>query len=375
MQIIDFNTNGYSFKPGGGGSSAKLGTTNLYPDTVSNVYMAEDEGLDGWSSVIVEGVDASIDGNILPENIKKGVKILRVEGTLEEGDYDEIYDEIVNLNAGDPGPAAFELNRENGMRMYGSVYGFIPSNITFNSDIWNWSYMFAECNSLMRVPDIDTHNGANFSNMFYKCNQLSTIPEISTGNGTDFSYMFNFCGSGTTGIEVPAIDTHNGTDFKYMFAYSGIVNAPAIDVSKGTFFGSMFYYCERLKTVPPLDTHNGTSFSSIFGNCSVLERVEGIDFSNMTSSLSYSAWPSSNTTLTYLRLNGSVNASISFQNLRALDFDSHKSILEAASRTVNSNSKTLTFYSKAVSDPNGELAALVSACTSKGWTITGLTLN
>ena len=57
------------------------------------------------------------------------------------------------------------------------------------------------------------------------------------------------------------------------------------------------------------------------------------------------------------------------------DYDSVKSILTAASNTTNTNSKTLSFRPIMVTDQNGELAALVSTCTSKGWTIDNLTLN
>ena len=69
-----------------------------------------------------------------------------------------------------------------------------------------------------------------------------------------------------------------------------------------------------------------------------------------------------------------MNVSLSLTQSSKLDYDSVKSILTAASNTTNTNSKTLSFNSTQT-DQNGELAALVSTCTSKGWTINGLTLN
>lgn len=44
-----------------------------------------DEEYNGMTKVTVEGVTSSIDENITPENIKKGISILDVEGTMEEG--------------------------------------------------------------------------------------------------------------------------------------------------------------------------------------------------------------------------------------------------------------------------------------------------
>lgn len=49
-----------------------------------------DPGYDGLSSVMVLGVDRHIDSNIKPENIKSGVSILGVQGSLQEGGSGEI---------------------------------------------------------------------------------------------------------------------------------------------------------------------------------------------------------------------------------------------------------------------------------------------
>ena len=78
--------------------------------------------------------------------------------------------------------------------------------------------------------------------------------------------------------------------------------------------------------------------------------------------------------LSYIRLTGSLNMSLDISATYYLDYDSVKSILTAASKTTNTYSKTLRFNSTQT-DKNKELANLVSACTSKGWTVSGLTLN
>ena len=78
--------------------------------------------------------------------------------------------------------------------------------------------------------------------------------------------------------------------------------------------------------------------------------------------------------LKYLRLTGNLNVSLNLSNSLYLDYDSVKSVLTAASKKTNTDKKTLSFNST-LTDKNGELAGLVSTCTSKGWTVSGLTLN
>lgn len=81
--------------------------------------------------------------------------------------------------------------------------------------------------------------------------------------------------------------------------------------------------------------------------------------------------------ITRFIVNGKINVSVtgySVESLSAIDYDSVKSILEAANRTDNTNAKKLAF-NRTMTDQNGELAALVASCTSKGWTIIGLTLQ
>ena len=119
----------------------------------------------------------------------------------------------------------------------------------------------------------------------------------------------------------------------------------------------------------------------MFANCVKLTTDEGIDFSGLTSSLTnlfgydVSSTPKN---LTRFIVNGKINVSIpddsSIKALTAIDYDSVKSILAAADRTDNTNAKTLTF-NRTMTDQNGELRTLFSSCTSKGWTISGLTLR
>lgn len=63
------------------GSKVQLQTTSVVPTTSLQVIQPSD-GYDGFSTIYVNAVDSSIDANIQPYNIKKGVSILGTEGSL-----------------------------------------------------------------------------------------------------------------------------------------------------------------------------------------------------------------------------------------------------------------------------------------------------
>ena len=181
--------------------------------------------------------------------------------------------------------------------------------------------MFDDCKVLNSIPRLDTSNVTNMDSMFYGCSKLQTIPELNTSNVTSMSGIFYFNNSLQT---IPKLDTSKVTNMNYMF-----------------------YYCNSLTTIEELDMSSATSTGGVFGGCYKLS---------------------------YIRLNGSLNVGLDISATSSLDYDSVKSILTAASNTTNTDSKELTL-SSTQTDQNGELAALVSTCTSKGWTVNGLTLN
>ena len=193
---------------------------------------------------------------------------------------------------------------------------------------------------------IDSSAVTEFTRMFSSCGNLITIPSLNTSKGTDFSWMFSTCSNLMT---IPPLDTSNGTDFSYMFSYcTNLTTFPPLDTSKGTSFNGMLNGDKNLITIPPLNASNVTDFSYMFSGCSNIENITFI---------------------------GSINANIDFSPChKKLTYDSVKSILTACINTTNTTAKTLKFK-RTLTDQNGELDALIATCTSKGWTITGLTLK
>ena len=213
-------------------------------------------------------------------------------------------------------------------------------------------------------------NGTKFTNS--RWNSMPT--ELDFSNVTDFSSMFGSCSQLTT---IPQLDTSNGTNFESMFySCTNLAEAPQLNTSKCTNFKSMFGYCSNLTTIPQLDTSNGTNFFKMFDSCPNLITIEGkLDFSKGTSLNRAFSWASTlNKKLENVQFTGSINANIDFNPCPSLSYESVKSILTACSNTTNTDSKTLKF-DRTLTDQNGELQSLIEICTSKGWTISGLTLE
>ena len=308
-----------------------------------------------FSGGTVRAVTSSIDSNIQPENIKEGVSILGVAGTLSAGS------------------GAFVVPNE--VKFAYSKFTEIPSNWDF-SNVTDMSHMFEYCQQLTSIPQLNTSMVTDMSNML-GYTQLTTIPLLDTSNVSNMHSMFANCKHLTT---IPQLNTSMVTDMSQMFSgCSNLTTIPQLDTSDVTNMSDLFYYCSKLTTIPQLNTSMVTDMSNIFAFCSKLTTVEGIDFSGFTSPITQLFGNNSNKSdIKRFIVNGKINVSItnnySIKALTAIDYDSVKSILTAADRTDNTNAKRL-YFNRTMTDQNGELAALVSSCTSKGWTITGLTLQ
>ena len=308
-----------------------------------------------YNPINVEPVTSAIDSNIQPENIKAGISILGVFGTLSGGTSNDF---VVPT----------------GMKFAFSTFTNFPTNCDV-SYVTDMSQMFYKCSSRTTIPQLNTSRATDMQSMFYNCTSLTTIPQLDTSNVTSMSNMFAGCDSLTT---IPQLDTSSVTDMSNMFNDCGsLTTIPQLNTSNVTNMSQMFTYCSNLTTIPRLDTSKVTNMYGMFYICPNIITIEGIDFSGLTSSLS-SLFGYNMSKLTRFIVNGKINVdmsdSSSISKLTAIDYDSVKSILEAADRTDNTNKKTLAF-NRTMTDQNGELAALVSSCTSKGWTISGLTLQ
>ena len=426
----------------------------ITPSTTEQQFSSNDSSK--YDPITVEPVTSAIDGNIIPENIKEGVSILGVVGTLSDGGPGGSDKFIV------PSDMSFGYSQFTVIPSYLDFSSMKSMNYTFKdctglttipllniSNVIEMSYTFSGCRSLTTIPLLDTSNVQNMSGIFENCTGLTTIPQLVTTNVTDMSYMFQYCMNLTTIplldtsnvqnminmfdncrslttipqlvttnvtdmnsmfsncfklTEIPLLDTSNVTDMSYMFyacveltsipqlvttnvyimdhmfeGCSSLTTIPQLDMSNVQNMYYMFFGCSALTTIPSLNTSNVSDMNGVFADCNALTTVEGIDFSGLRSELTHLFGDTSDkSNLTKFIVNGKINVSISdsysIKALTAIDYDSVKSILTAAANTDYDFVRTLAF-NRTMTDQNGELAALVASCTSKGWTITGLTIN
>ena len=405
---------------------------NIQPTTTDQAITPTEGSV--FISGTVRAVTSNIDVNIQPGNIKQGVSILGVEGTLSEGsggdtpDYHYMngtvdkaglraigwtYEDILTYEQNtphytwqndqfkvsynnkelysldDPNPSSYKDNpnitfvpNKNMESYFAKSSGFkglkyikgIPFYDT--SSVTDARFMFYDCSNLTTIPPLDFSSVTNTVYLFNNCSNLTTIPLLDFSSVTDASYLFSGCSNLTT---IPPLDFSSVTAAQSMFSdCSSLITIPQLNFSSATNASRLFNNCSSLTTIPPLDFSSVIDASYLFSGCSSLTTVEGIDFSGLTSDLTQLfGYNSSKPKLTRFIVNGKINVSMSdnysIKALTAIDYDSVKSILEAANRTDNTNTKTLAF-NRTMTDQNGELAALVASCTSKGWTITGLTI-
>ena len=274
-----------------------------------------------------------------------------------------------NVNVSVPIPNIWKISNET--KLAYSSWSSVPKELDF-SNVTDFRNMFNNCQFLTSIPQLDTSKCTDFSNMFNYCIKLKTIPLIDTSKGTNFQYMFYFCNNLTS---IPQLNTSKCTIFRNMFYNcQSLINVPQLDTSNGIYFNNMFGYCTKLTSIPQLNTSSSENCSYMFQYCRNLITIYQLNVSNCVSTQGLFSTFYQCTALKNITFVGSINTSVDFVNSKLLTYDSVKSILTACSNTTNTKAKTLKF-SRTLTDQNNELTDLIATCTSKGWTISGLTLN
>ena len=132
-----------------GGKSKPEEVFDVQP-TTSDQTITPTEG-SVFSGGTVRAVTSEIDNNIVPGNIKEGVSILGVEGTLKEE------------------TGVFVVPK--GMRFGNSTFTEVPSNLD-TSGITDMSQMFYACRYITTIPLLDNSNASFMPNMFSFCSKL-----------------------------------------------------------------------------------------------------------------------------------------------------------------------------------------------------------
>jgi hypothetical protein len=169
-----------------------------------------------------------------------------------------------------------------------------------------------------------------------------------------------------------------------LFPNSGWTEIPGeLDFSEKTTYSNGIYGCFQNNYILKSINHplKGSTWGNAFSDCSKLTTISSIDITDASNSGALSNIFNYCKALSNINFIGSINTNISFP-FHTVSFagaaptdDTLRSILTDCSNTINTNAKTLSLGSVVRVDSTGEWQALVADCTSKGWTINGLTLQ
>ena len=201
--------------------------TKTVEPSIEEQVITPDEGVFALSSVTVKSVTSSVDENIKPENIKQGVSILGVEGTVKSSDYNaktipitnklngngsfvEYITELTEVNIGDNQTTLMRLfngfkglekytiigdtskvTSINGMHMSCNRLKKIPHTDT--SKVTDFTQACYNCYDLEEFPDYDMSNVEKMSSMCFNCYDLKSVPAIPCGKVVTFAGAFNWC--------------------------------------------------------------------------------------------------------------------------------------------------------------------------------------
>ena len=271
-----------------------LQNKSVEPSTGKQIITA-DSGYDGLGQVTVNEVTNSIDSNIKADNIKQGVSILGVQGTLEQGaevvkKYRPKYVSFYNNNVEDLTEETQMLDTSlitSMYQMFGNATSFVLKKIDVSewdtSNVENMSYMFYNNSSLEELGNIgnwDTSKVNTMTYMFRACTKLVSLDlsKWKTPKVTNTSYMFQNC-TQLQYLDVSNFSNEILTNAEYMFNNCSRLQELRLDnfnTSKITKMGNMFASCSSLKILDlsNFDTSNVTSMSSMFTQCKALEKLD-----------------------------------------------------------------------------------------------------
>lgn len=248
--------------------AAELTSFAVKPAREAKTYTAADtdkmstsgKPFNGIYEFTVEAVESDIDDNIKPENIRRGVDILGVQGDLIalEGDYQKRLDEY-------------------------DVLLSIVEQMTTMPNILTSTYTDAEGNNkLVKVPYLPTKKMTSYSaisNSIEECGlDISSCP--SAGNGERSRLLLNgrqkLKKIKLTGIQsvYSMSNFFTGCIFEEIELYQDGDFSPSTQWSKDFYFG-VFHYCQNLKSIigDPLDLSAATNYTNIFRVNYVLQYV------------------------------------------------------------------------------------------------------
>ena len=269
-----------------------LDTLNVTPDTVAQEIVPED-GVDGFNKVNVSAVNATIDSNILPQNIKEGVSILGVNGSLETVRYganldtffgavqegmlkkptglvDLVFDGVEDI---EENALAYKFYRNDAIRS-----ASFP-DLEENTDYRGLTDAFYQCPNLttLNCPKVKTFRCPN---AFSYCPNLENVylPELEFMRTMSYS----FSGSKVTNLVMPKVKTIIGANGCFSNTQMTEIDMSSVESIRGETAASVF-----LSNCKNLVSADFSGLTEINGQGACLnmflndEKLESLDMSNL----------------------------------------------------------------------------------------------
>ena len=269
---------------------------------IGKQIITADSGYDGLGQVEVNAVTSKIDSNIKADNIKQGVSILGVQGTIEPGA--EVVKKYAPKYVSFRSSPAIDLTEETRMidtaNMTSIAYMFSSAKAT-SVDVSGWNtsnitdmnsaFYYAEMASL-NVSTWDTSKVTIMNSMFGSMSKLTTLDlsNFNTSNVTDMSSMFSYS-SKLTSLNLSSFDTSKVTTMAHMFESCGLkeYDLSHFNTYNVTDMNMMFRSFGGSQLDLSSFTNKGrVGISAMFQNCKYLQKLDMRNFTfNVCSSYSY----------------------------------------------------------------------------------------
>jgi hypothetical protein len=316
------------------------------------------EGYDGLSSVTVNAVTSSIDGNIQAGNIKKDVTILGITGTYESTPVQPVLQDVsvaYTMNG------TYTLNASSGYDGLGTV------DISVNFDAsanWIEEAKAGNIHDLSSYTLYEPSRDYQYYSMFNR-SEIEQLPDMS--NWTSIS--------GSSTCQDMFLNASYGTPTTKIADLSSVTTLSGSNCVKGMFNGTKIteLWLPNLYTIA-----SGAGLENIIGQTETATlktmkiNAKVAQSYGMIAALTYSSLVSG---VENIEMTGVGTQNMSFNHMSNLTAASVLSILTHTSSAVYK--KTITFYTGGLTvqdDAQGSIQAAYDAATAAGWIISNLTI-